>query len=284
MPPRENPTVRQARLGAELRTLRERAGRTAREAGALLGVDQARMSNIEAGRIGIGDERIRRLAAFYACGDQALVEALCAIANERRGRHWWEEYRGILPPGFLDVAELEHHAVRLRSLQIVSIPGILQTEEYARTLFSGDVPPLPGSELEARVEHRVRRRLIFERADPPQFTAIIHEAALRMRFGGRLVTRTQLGYLLEVSDLPVVTLRVVPFHNEEFFEATQPLLYVSGVVPQLDTVQMDTIFGGHYLHAAAQLDKYRALLDIAEGAALGTGDSRDLIARIRQEM
>ncbi|MCC5033375.1 helix-turn-helix domain-containing protein [Streptomyces sp. WAC 00631] len=283
MPPRVTPTVRQARLGAELRILRERAGRTAREAGALLGVDQARMSNIEAGRIGIGEDRIRRLAAFYACGDRALIDALCVIANERRGQHWWEEYRGVLPPGFLDVAELEHHATYLRSLQIVSIPGILQTEEYARTIFGGDVPALSDTELEARVEHRMRRRLIFERPDPPELTALIHEAALRMRFGGRRVAGAQLAYVLEVSEAPSVTVRVIPFRNEEFFEATQPLLYAGGAVPQLDTVQMDTIFGGHYLYAEAQLNKYRALLDIAEVASLGIEDSRDLIQRIIRE-
>ncbi|MGO4428763.1 helix-turn-helix domain-containing protein, partial [Streptomyces sp. MCAF7] len=117
MPPRDTPTVRQVRLGSELRRMRERAGRTAREAAALLGVDQARVSNIEAGRIGISDERIRRLATFYACADAVLVDALCAIANERRGQFWWDEYRGILAPGFLDVAEMEHHAAYLRSMQ-----------------------------------------------------------------------------------------------------------------------------------------------------------------------
>lgn len=284
MPPRDTPTVRQARLGAELRRLRERAGKTAREAAALLGVDQARVSNIEAGRIGISAERIRRLAIFYACADTALVDALCAIAGERRGQFWWEEYRGILAPGFLDVAEMEHHAAYLRSMQAMVIPGLLQIEEYARTLFEGVVPPLPCNEIDARVEHRMRRHVIFERPDPVQFTAIIHEAALRMRFGGRKVARAQLQHLMEASEYPAITVRVVPFTNEHFVETTHPILYAGGTVPQLDAVQVDSVIGGHFLDAEAELQRYRTLLDNAESLSLTPDESRQLIHHIAREL
>jgi transcriptional regulator with XRE-family HTH domain len=284
MPARDNPTARQARLGAELRKLRERAGKTAREAAGLLGTDQGKISNMESGRIGVSEDRIRRLAAFYACGDIALVDALCAIAREHRGQFWWDEFRGILPPGFLDMAELEHHATYLRSMQTVSLPGIFQTEDYARALFSGVVPKLPPSEIDARVEHRMRRRVIFERDDPPPIVTIIHEAALRMRFGGRKVVRAQLDQLMEVSEWPTVTVRVVPFTNEDFIEVTQPVLYAGGVVPQLDTIQMDTAFGGRYLNAEAELQKYRALLDIAERGSLAAEESRQLVHHIAREL
>jgi transcriptional regulator with XRE-family HTH domain len=284
MPARDNPTARQARLGAELRKLRERAGRTAREAAGLLGTDQGKVSHIESGRIGVSEERIRRLATFYSCGDDALIEALCVIAHEHRGQHWWDEYRGILAPGFLDVAELEHHATYMRSVQSVSLPGIFQTEDYARALFSGNIPRLPHDEIEARVEHRMRRQVIFDRETRPPIVAIIHEAALRMRFGGRKVVRAQLERLLEVAEWPTVTLRVVPFTNEEFIEVTTPVLYAGGAVPQLDTVQVDTPFGGRYLHAEVDLQSYRELLDIAERGSLGAEDSRQLIRHIAREL
>ncbi|KAK1179382.1 helix-turn-helix transcriptional regulator [Streptomyces sp. NBS 14/10] len=284
MPARDNPTARQARLGAELRKLRERAGKTAREAAGLLGTDQGKISHIESGRIGVSEERIRRLATFYSCGDDALIEALCVIAREHRGQHWWDEYRGILTPGFLDVAELEHHATYMRSVQSVSLPGIFQTEDYARALFSGNIPRLPYDEIEARVEHRMRRQVIFDRETPPPIVAIIHEAALRMRFGGRKVVRAQLERLLEVAEWPTVTLRVVPFTNEDFIEVTTPVLYAGGAVPQLDTVQVDTPFGGRYLHAEVDLQSYRELLDIAEGGSLGVEDSRQLIRHIAREL
>ncbi|MEU2686033.1 helix-turn-helix transcriptional regulator [Streptomyces hygroscopicus] len=284
MPPRDTPTARQVRLGTELRRMRERAGRTARETAGLLGVDQARVSNIEAGRIGVSGERIRRLATFYACADTALVDALCAIAEERRGQFWWDEYRGILAPGFLDVAEMEHHAVYLRSMQAMVIPGLLQTEDYARVLFQGVVPPLPSGEIDARVEHRMRRQAILERDEPVRLTAMVHEAALRMRFGGRKVAREQLERLLEVSGTASITLRVVPFTNERFVETTHPILYAGTAVPQLDTVLVDSTVGGQFLDAEAELQRYQEVLDKAEDVALDTEESRQLIHHIAREL
>ncbi|WP_310728963.1 helix-turn-helix transcriptional regulator [Streptomyces sp. N2A] len=280
MPPRDNPTARQARLGGELRKLRERAGKTAREAAALVSTDQAKISHIEAGRVGVSEDRIRRLAVFYACDNEALVEALCAMAREHRGQHWWDDYRGILAPGFLDIAELEHHATSLRYLQPVTFPGVLQTEEYAHALFAAAIPQLPENELKARVEHRMKRREVVERDEPPKFEAIVHEAALRMRVGGRKVAREQLEYLLSMSERPSLTLRVIPFTSEDFIDVTQTVMYAHGVVPQLDTVHIDTPVGGRYLDAAADLDRYRTLLDLAEQAALAPEESRSFIHNV----
>lgn len=284
MPPRDNPTARQARLGGELRKLRDSAGKTAREAAGLISTDQAKISHMEAGRIGISEERIRKLAAFYACDDAALIESLCAIAREHRGQYWWDEYRGILTPGFLDIAELEHHAKHMTCLQPATAPGILQTEPYARALFAGVLPRLPDDELQARVEHRMRRQAIFDREDPPAFEVRIHEAALRMRIGGRAVARDQLEHLLEASERPKVTLRVIPFTNEDFIEVTQTALYAGGPVPQLDTVHIDAPFGGRFMDAAAELNRYRMLLDFAERASLGPDESRSFIHHIAREL
>ncbi|MFI0259011.1 helix-turn-helix domain-containing protein [Streptomyces sp. NPDC017056] len=284
MPPRDNPTARQIRLGVELRKLRERAGKTARESGGLLSTDAARISNIEAGRLGISEERIRRLATFYQCDDKALINALCEISAERRGTHWFDDYRGVLAPGWLDIAELELHATAIRSLQSTTMPGPFQTETYARALFEGVTPTLPPDEVETRVEHRLKRRATFEGPTPTPYTAILHEAALRMRFGGRKVARDQLEYLIEVSHSTTVTVRVIPFTNERFIEVTQPVMYAHGTVPQLDTVQIDAAFGGRFLDAEADLKKYDDLLDIAHRASLDEAESRRLTHRIAKEM
>lgn len=284
MPPRGAPTAREARLGAELRTLRDRAGKTAREAGALLGTDQGKISNIESGQRGISEERIRRLALFYSCDDTELVDALCAMASEHRGKNWWDAYRGVLSPDFLDVAELEHHATFLRSVQTVSIPGLLQTENYARTLFRGGMPRLPPVEVEARTEQRMKRKAIFARREPPHFEAVIHEAALRMRFGGRHVTREQLDYLASRSELPGVTIRVIPFSNERFVETTHPVVYAGGVVPKLDTVRVEGPVGCSFLGAEAVLRDYRAIFEQAVKASLTPSSSLDLIRDIAREV
>ncbi|MFF3753915.1 helix-turn-helix domain-containing protein [Streptomyces sp. NPDC002018] len=284
MPPRDNPTARQARLGGELRKLRLRAGKAAREAAGFLSTDQARISHIEAGRIGISEERVRRLAVFYACDDYALIDALCAMTHEHRGQYWWDEYRGILAPGFLDVAELEHHAKYLRYLQPVTFPGILQTKEYARALFDSVLPKLPPKDVDARVEHRTRRQGILARGNPPEVEAIVHEAALRMRIGGRKVARQQLEHLMEVSEKPDVMLRIIPFTNEDFIDLTQTVLYTGGTVPQLDSVHIDNRFGGLFVDAETELESNRTLLDFAEQASLEPAESRSFIHHIARDL
>jgi hypothetical protein len=284
MPPRDVPTAREARLGAELRKMRERAGRTAHEAAAHIGTDRAKMSNIESGRRGISEGRIRKLADFYECHDAPYIDALCAIAREHRGQHWWERYRGVLAPGALDVSELEHHATALHLVHLLLVPGIFQTEGYARAILSSAIPGPDEEQLTARVEHRVSRARIFQRPDPPRCEAIIHEAALRMRYGGRQVARGQLSHLLTVAEWPGVTLRVLPFALEDVPGHAQSMLYAEGPVPQLDTVQMDTPFGGVFLHSEHELKRYRRLCDAASALALDAEESRQLIRYLAREM
>ncbi|GHF56701.1 transcriptional regulator [Streptomyces mashuensis] len=284
MPPRSNPTARQARLGTELRKLREAAGMSAREAGAMLGGGAAQISHIEAGRWGVSEDRVRRLASMYKCGNEALIDALCAMTREHRGQHWWDEYRGILSPGFLDISELEHHARALRLFQTTYVPGIFQTEEYARALFGGSIPSLPDEQLNARVEHRVRRRWIYEREQPPETVAIVHEAALRMRYGSRAVQQRQLRFLSDVAEWPTVTLRVIPFDMDNLIGTVQSMLYAEGPVPELDTVQMDNAFRGTFVSADALLSMYRSMFDVLVSSALSETESREFLHRAVQEM
>ncbi|MEU1374310.1 helix-turn-helix transcriptional regulator [Streptomyces triculaminicus] len=283
MPPRSNPTARQARLGTELRKLREAAGMSAREAGALLGGGAAQISHIEAGRWGVSSERVRRLAAYYKAANGELIAELCAMADERV-RGWWEAYRGVLTPGFLDVSELEHHARALRMFQATYVPGIFQTERYARALFGNAVPSWPEPELDARVQHRIRRRLIYDRKAPPHTTAIIHEAALRMRYGTRAVQRAQLEFLAEVVEWPSVTLRVIPFDTDNLTGTAQSMLYATGPLPELDTVQVDNAFGGGFISANALLSVYGTIFDTLTETALTVDESKKFIYRLIQEM
>ncbi|WP_405950134.1 helix-turn-helix domain-containing protein [Streptomyces prunicolor] len=282
MPPRQTPTARQIRLGAELRKLREHAGLTARAAGEMLGANQARISNIETGRFGLSEQRVRTLAQNYDCTDEALIDALVAMTAHRE-RGWWEEYRDTLPPRFLDVAEMEHHAVALRVAQVINIPGLLQTPEHARTLFRQAVPTLRPHEIEYRISHRIKRQAILHRAQPPQYTAIIHEAALRMRFGGGEVARAQLDYLAKTSEQPHVTVQVIPFDGTVFPTVGHGLDYAHGPVPALDTAQLDAAHGSELIDSVAQLTKYRLILDRMEEVTLEPDASRDLIHRIAQD-
>jgi transcriptional regulator with XRE-family HTH domain len=282
MTPRSAPTARRLRIGIELRRLRERAGMTAVEASRALGTTQAQISNIEANRFGISADRVRTLAHVYGCTDQALVDALADAAADRT-RGWWEEYRDILPSPHLDLAEMEHHATALRVAQVINIPGLLQTPDHARALFREAVPFLRPHEIEHRVSHRIKRQVVLFRDEPVSYTAIIHEAALRMQFGGIEVTRGQLDHLIKVSEQPNITLRVIPFDGTSFPTGGHGLDYAHGPVTALDTAQLDTSHGSELIDAAGKLETYRLILDRMEQAALSPTASRDLMHRITKD-
>ncbi|CQR63688.1 helix-turn-helix domain-containing protein [Streptomyces leeuwenhoekii] len=284
MPPTNSPTLRQRRLGAELRKLRERAGLTATSAATLLGVNQARVSMIETGRTPISSDRLRSMAHVYDCRDEELIDALAAMTG-RRTRGWWEEYRDHVPIALVDLAELEHHASGLRVALLIHIPALLQTTDHARALFRAVVPPMRQYEIEHRLTHRMKRQGVLHRADPPPYTAIIHEAALRMNFGGSTVARGQLKHLLDMSELPHITVRVIPFGADHFPTTGQSFDYIEGPVPQLDTVQLDSHHGAcEFLDAEAQLGKYRAVLHRMESCALTPDKTRDFIHHRIQDL
>jgi len=276
---RREPTTRQMRLGVELRRLREAAGLTAREAAGLLGVGSAQISHIESALAGVSEKRLRRLAAHYVCTDEAFIEALISMAADR-SRGWWEEYRGSLPTPFLDLAELEHHATFLREAQFLYIPGPLQTEGYARAVYSYRIPELPDEELELRVRHRMQRRLMLE--DTP-YEAVIHEAALRINVSDRAASRTQLVRLLELSEANHITVRVIPFALEGFAGAASAMTYAGGSVPKLDTVVRDGPNGAAFVDSEAQLSAFRTLFHKVEAVSLDPDRSRDFIHELAKE-
>lgn len=279
MPVRNYATARQLRLGSELRKLREHAGVSSTEAGRLLGTSQAQISNIESSRVGVSADRVRTLARIYSCADQALMDALAAMAAERT-RGWWNEYRQTLPASLLDLAEAEHHALALRVAQVITIPGLLQTPEHARAIFREFVPPLMPHEVEYRVSHRIKRQAILFRDAPPPYTAIIHEAALRMQFGGRETARSQLEHVVAMSERKHITVAVIPFGGTSFPVAGHGVDYFHGPVPQLDTVALDTAHGNALIDAKPRLERYSLALDRMQDVALDPRASRDLINRI----
>ncbi|MDV7215746.1 helix-turn-helix domain-containing protein [Streptomyces prunicolor] len=283
MAPRSQPTARQVRLGTELRKLRVSAGMSAREVVGILSSTSAQMSQVEAGLSGVSEERLRKLAALYGCGDEALIEALVEMATERT-RGWWVEYRDILPPEFLDLAELENHARFIQVIATAHVPGLLQTEEYARAVFGYWVPPLPDSELELWVAYRMRRQQILSRDSAVPYEAVLHESVLRTRVADRRVARAQLDQLVRQSERPSVLVRVIPFDVDGFAGASSSLVYAGGRVPMLDTVQRDTPYGSAFLDDAAQLHDMRTLFRKVEEASLDPIRSRDFIHRLSKEL
>lgn len=252
-------------------------------AAGLLGLDRTKISNIESGVRVITPERLRTLACNYDCHDQAYVDALAEIAADRT-RGWWESYRGQLPAGLLDIAELEWHAKSVRAGLTVHVPGLLQTDAYARTLFGAALPTLSAQEVELRVALRLQRQQVLHREAPISYVGYVHEAALRIEFGGDKVMRAQLDHLCAMSELDNVEVRVITFKAGAFPGAGQSVIYAEGVVPQLDTVELDSAHGPEFTHAQAQLEKYRTHLDWMKAAALTAAESRDLINDIARHL
>ncbi|MEU0025118.1 helix-turn-helix transcriptional regulator [Streptomyces sp. NPDC006335] len=275
---RREPTARQVRLGTELRRLREAAGLTAIEAAALLGANRAQMSHIESGLAGVSEDRLRRLASHYACTDKEFIEALVAMATDRT-RGWWEEYRGRLPTSFLDLSELEHHARFQHHVAVLYVPGLLQTEDYARAVFSDRLPELTDDEMEVRIQHRKARQQITI-----PYKAVIHEAALRIRVSDRTASKAQLARLLEMSEADHITLRAIPFDLDGFARASSTMTYVGGPLPKLDTVVRDTPHGSIFIDAEAQLGSYRTRFHMVEAVSLEPDQTRDFIHGLAKEL
>ncbi|MFC0599902.1 Scr1 family TA system antitoxin-like transcriptional regulator [Streptomyces palmae] len=284
MPPRKAPTARQRRLAAELRKMREHAGLTIGDAAQLLSTDRTTISNIESGRFGVSADRVRTWSTNYACPDAAYVNALASMAEER-GKGWWEQHRTTLSTSALDLAELEYHARSLTVFQVVYVPGLLQTEEYARALFSQTVPELSAIEVQRRVSHRMQRKCILERSPQgTECTFIIHEAALRMLFAGQDGQRRQLDRLAELSEQDRITIRIIPFSAGAFPGANSSLTYASGPVPQLDTVSLDTAHGSLFLDAENHLENYRSILRRTLKVSLAPNESRDFIHTMAKQL
>lgn len=286
MPVRKPPTERQRRLGAELRKMRERVGLSLTEAARIHRTDKTTISNTESARFGVSTDRVRVWSANYRCPDQEYIDVLAEMARERRiaSTAWWDEYRGMVVAGLLDLAEMEHHAVALRTVQIVYMPGLLQCEDYARAVIDEAMPPPTPEALERMLSFRMRRSEVLDGPQPPEGTFIIHEAALRMRFGTREVSKNQLAHLLKQSERENVTIRVVPFAAGGFPQAGSSTLYAHGPVPQLDTVQIETAMGAEFLNAENHLANYRAVLDRTEQRALSPARSQDFIREVAQQL
>ncbi|WP_324783176.1 helix-turn-helix transcriptional regulator [Streptomyces sp. H51] len=280
---RPEPTARQLRLARELRRLREAAGLSARQAASLLGVSPAQITHIESGLAGVSEKRLRRLASHYACTDGQFVDALVAMAADRT-RGWWEEYRGLLPTPFLDLSELDHHATFRRDVAVLYVPGLLQTETYARAVFSNRIPELTPEERDLRVRHRLARRVTIEGSAPIPYKAVIHEAALRIRVGDRTASKAQLAHLLEVSEADHITLRVIPFDLDGFARASSSMTYVGGPLPKLDTVVRDAPHGSVFIDSEAQLNAYRTRFRKVEAVSLEPDRSRDFIHELAKEL
>ncbi|MFE2188543.1 helix-turn-helix domain-containing protein [Streptomyces sp. NPDC059455] len=261
---RADPTYRQRRFGAEVRRLREAAGLTVGEAAEVVGMRQPHFSNVEAGRTNLSAERLQKLAQALSGTYTYPVDDLLALGQES-GKGWWSDYRTTLGATHLDLAELEAGAVALRNYELLFIPGLLQTFEYATAVHRSVFSPAANEVRETAVEFRMRRQQVLIGDQPPRLHAIIHEAALRVLYGGRAVMRDQLLRLIEVSRLPNVTIQVISLDDEGRSAFSHPFMLIESDVVELGTVLVDQLGKTQYLDDRQSFAEYgRSFAELSE--------------------
>ncbi|GGZ16984.1 helix-turn-helix domain-containing protein [Streptomyces poonensis] len=283
MPPRRYPTVRQKRLGAELRRLREAAGLSGEQAAEILECSKGKISRIETGMSGIRAAELKALLQAYDVDDSELVEALTEMAREGRRRNWWNQYESVLPPGFADLAELEAKALSLHSWETVLVPGLLQTPDYMRVLFRrGRIEP-PEDEVEAHVRGRMHRQHVMHGGDAtPDLWFVLYEAVLHARFGGLGVMREQLLHLTRMAQHDHVTLQVLPYTTDSHRGVNGPFGIVGMPDTGMDVVRAETALSSLYVQDHAQVAAYKLMFDQLRAVALGPGPSLKLIRDVAE--
>ncbi|MFB7612701.1 helix-turn-helix domain-containing protein [Kitasatospora sp. NPDC056181] len=246
---------RQKRFGAELRRLRESAGLAVKDAGALVGMGGPQLSHIEAARTGLDPDRLVTLLAAYGCTDATYVELLQDLGSSD-GKGWWTTYKGKVPALALDLAEAEGRAVRLEGYDALYIPGVFQLPAYAEAIYA-DSYHSGKWDVATSVQFRVDRQRILIDDKDRQFHFVIHEAALRMRFPGEDVMRAQLLHLLDMAELPNVTIQILPFTAPKHAPLSSSFLFCDPGCAALSTVVLDGPKRAEHLGDQADIAAYR---------------------------
>jgi transcriptional regulator with XRE-family HTH domain len=209
-----SPTVRRRRLGLILRNLREKRGLTGEQVGAAIERSGSWVSRVETGRVGLRGRDLGDLLDLFEVRDDRLREELLALAREGKQRGWWSKYADSLSGPYATYIGFEAEAAKLQVYETLTVHGLLQTEDYCRALFAAALPSIGGDAVERRVKVRMARQELLTRTGPGgplELWAIFDESVLHRSIGGNVVLRGQLKRLLQATELPNVTIQVLPF-------------------------------------------------------------------------
>jgi transcriptional regulator with XRE-family HTH domain len=278
-----SPTIRRRELGALLRTLRTDQGLTAEEVTERLLFSPTKLSRIETGQSGASARDIRDLCDLYGVTDQDRRDDLMTLAREGKQRGWWQDY--ALP--YATYVGLEAEAESIDVFQSGGIPGLLQTEEYARAMLRVQEPPFSPQELRQRLQARFTRQALLEPDDESggvgalRYHAVLDEAALHRRVGGEQVMAAQLQRLAEAAEQPNVTVQVIPFEfgAHPAMESNFSILNFDQTLVS-DVVYVEGLVGNIYLERPADVERYRRVFSRLRRMALSPSDSEVLITRL----
>lgn len=271
-------------VGAQLRRLREGKNITREEAGYTIRASESKISRIELGRVSFKARDVNDLLLFYGINSPDEREAIVRLAEEANEPGWWHDFNDLLPGWFETYVGLEEAAQLIRTYEVQFIPGLLQTEEYARAVTVLGHEEGKAEETERRVSLRIRRQNRIEEPGGPRLWAVVDEAALWRPIGGGEVMRGQLEHLIDVAKRPGITLQVMPFrfggHSAEGGAFTL-LRYAESELP--DIVYVEQLTSAHYLDKRADVDPYMIAMERLSIDAATPDNSIEILAKVRDD-
>ena len=283
--PRGGPTVLRMLLGIQLRRLREAKNITPEQAGYEIRASRSKISRVEHGRVGFKVRDVEDLLTLYGVSDGQERQRMLALAQQANNQGWWAKYDDIMPDWFESYVGLEQATSLIRTYELQFVPGLFQTEDYARAVTVLGHRSAPPSEIERRVGLRMQRQDLLATQEPPRIWAVIDESALRRPVGGRDVMRAQLRHLMEVAELPRVTLQVMPFSQGGHPAAGGSFTIMRFAEPDLpDIVYIEQLTGALYLDRRDEADNYMEVMNRLSAEAETPADSTDLLAEIIKDM
>ncbi|HEY2948344.1 MAG TPA: helix-turn-helix transcriptional regulator [Micromonosporaceae bacterium] len=277
---RRSPTIRRRRLGAELRRRRESAGVTIESVADKMECSASKISRIETGHTSATPRDVRDMLGIYGvAGDEC--EELVQIAREARQKGWWHPYSTVLTGAYVG---LEAAAESIRAYEQQVVPGLLQTEDYARAMIRAARPDITASEVERRVSVRMARQSLLTQDDRIDLWVVLDEAVVSRPVGGDAVMRAQLHRLVEAADLPNVTIQVLSFEAGAHAGMDGTFAILDFPEPgDPDVVFAENATGGLFLEKNDELRKYIFIFDHIRAAALRPEESVALIMKLAEE-
>ena len=278
---RRSPTVRERRLARALRQLREGADLTIEDVADKLDISASTVSRMETAQVRVRPNDLRFLLEMYETTD-AERDQLLQIARERRQQRWWQEYADL--PN-IAVAGLEEDASKIWQYSTQLVPGLLQTEAYARAVLGAIRLDAKPGDIDRRLDLRIHRQALLTREDPPEYWVVFDEAVVRRQVGGPAVMAEQLGHLIEVAKLPSVTLQVLPFTTGEHAGMDGEFTILHYRDPEdPDVVYIENTGGDMYLESAEVTQRDNSIFDHLRAAALNPSESLGTLGRVQSQL
>lgn len=274
---KKGPTLRAQWLGKQLRELREAAKLTLRDAGDYVQRDPAAISRWEQGLTPARVPDVLALLNLYGVDDLDVRAGLEQLSRDIWQKGWWDDYARETSGRVIDHAWLESRTETIHSFDVMVIPGLLQTPEYAEAVIKAADPSAAPTYVARWMQFRMTRQQVLAQDKPIHLVAVLDEALLYRTVGGTTVMRTQLEHLIELAERPNITIQVLPFSAGAHASHEGPFTILDMPAPYPDVAYIETRAGGIYVEAE-RVGGFVQAYDRLQQAALTPNDSMALIA------